>query len=323
MKILKKLAFAAVGVTAAASLASCGEKEDEVTKPSFDTTKEVIRYTRDNTSGTREGFFEKIGFSEAKTDDLAIPGAVQVSSNGDMLSSVEGDEYGIGYVSLASVGSNLKALKFEGIDATEENVNNGTYKLIRNFNYITRTNEDMSEAEQALVKGFLLYMNSQEGLAIIKSKDGIIAADAISKAEKWSSIVEKSENSDVKELCNSQTKTTIYFGGSTSVEKMSKALTEAFANVCKGFAANHNHTGSGDAYKRTQGSDKNSQNKLHIGFLSRDLKSTEAAASNTSGKICVDGIAVIVNKVNTVDNLTAAQLKKIYSTDNIKWNEIN
>lgn len=322
MKIWKKIAFAAVGLTAATSLASCGENNEEATS-SFDTTKEVTRYTRDNTSGTREGFFEKIDFADAKTDDLAIPGAVQVSSNGDMLKSVEGDEYGIGYVSLASVNDNLKALKYEGVDATEENVNNGTYKLIRNFNYVTRTTTDMSITEQALVKGFILYMNSQEGLAIIKSKDGIIPSNAIANAEKWSDIVNKEENSDIKALCDSTTKTTIYFGGSTSVEKMSKALTEAFANVCKGFSASHNHTGSGDAYKRTQGSDKDSQNKLHIGFLSRDLKSSEAAASNTSGKICVDGIAVIVNKKNTVDNLTASQLKKIYSTDNIKWNEIN
>lgn len=324
-RILKTAALAIIGVATITGLASCGKTEnnDDQTQE-YDVTKNITRYTRDTTSGTREGFFEKIDYADAKTDNEKIPGAVEVSSNGTMLSSVKGDEYGIGYVSLATVDSELKALKFEGVDATEENVNNGTYKLTRNFNYVTRTEEDMTDTEKALVKGFLLYMNSKEGLAIVKSKDGIIASDAIANAESWSTIIAKSENDDVEALCSATTKTKIYFGGSTSVEKMSKALTEAFANVCSGFEAVHNHTGSGDAYKRTQGSDKDSQNKLHVGFLSRDLKDSEPAATNTSGKICVDGIAVIVNKANTaVDNLTAAQLKKIYSTQNIKWNKID
>ena len=243
-----------------------------------------------------------------------------------MLSSVKGDEYGIGYASLASIDSELKALSFEGVEATEKNVVNGTYKLTRNFNYVTRTEEDMTETEKTLVKGFLLYMNSKEGLGIIIDKDGILdASKSVTSAENWASIIAKPENADVQQACQATTKTKIYFGGSTSVEKMSKALTEAYAKVCSGFEASHNHTGSGDAYKRTQGSDKDSQNKLHVGFLSRDVKvsSDEPAKENTYGQICIDGIAVIVNKNNTaVDNLTAAQLKKIYATDEIKWNEI-
>lgn len=320
-KQFKGLLLAVFGLTAMAGLASCSGSTE-----GFDTTKEITRYTRDTTSGTREGFFEKIGFTEAQKDSTKIPGSVEVSGNGTMLSSVKGDEYGIGYASLASIDSELKALSFEGVEATEENVVNGTYKLTRNFNYIIRTEEDMTETEKALVKGFVLYMGSKEGLGIVVDNDGILdASKSISSAESWSDIIEKVENADVKAACGASTKTTIYFGGSTSVEKMSKALTEAFAKVCTGFEASHNHTGSGDAYKRTQGSDKDSQNKLHIGFLSRDVKlsSDEPAAENTYGQICIDGIAVIVNKQNTaVNNLTAAQLKSIYATDHIRWNEI-
>lgn len=319
-KILKMAALAVVGATSIIGLASCNQEQT-----GFDTTKEIKRYTRDTSSGTREGFFEKIGYADASKSNSAIPGAIEVGSNGVLLTSVQGDEYGIGYVSLASVTSDVNAIKFEGVEPTEENVNNGTYKLTRNFNYITRTQDDMSDTEKALVKGFLLYMNSKEGLAIIKSNDGIIAADAISNASSFQTLVDLPENSDVKAQCQATTKTTIYFGGSTSVEKIAKSLTEAFSKVCSGFDYSHNHTGSSDAYKRTQGSDKDSQNKLHVGFLSRDIKITgeEPVLENTYGKICVDGIAVIVNKANTsVTNFTAEQLKKIYSTDKIKWNEI-
>lgn len=313
LKIIKGLGIAVAGITMVTGLASCAQEST------------ITRYTRDTDSGTREGFFEKIGFKDASKDNTLIPGAVEVSGNGTMLTSIEGDEFGIGYVSLASVTSDVKALKFEGVEATEDNVINGTYTLTRNFNYVTRTADDMTETEKLLVDGFLKYADSKEGLAIIKAQSGIIASDAITNAKSWETIINEEENASLKALCDATRKTKIYFGGSTSVEKMAKALSTAFANVCKGFEANHTHTGSSDAFKRTQGTDKDSQNKLHIGFLSRDLKLTsdEKAQENSYGKMCVDGIAVIVNKANTkVDNLTAAQLKEIYSTENTTWDSL-
>ncbi len=310
-KIIKKLFVGITALSGVASLASCGGA----------TEKTITRYTRDTESGTREGFFEKIGFKEAQKDNTVIPDAVEVASNGAMLHSIANDEYGIGYVSLATVSKDVKAVDFNGIDAKEENVLNGSYDLTRNFVYITRANEDMDQKEQALVKGFVLYMNSKEGLAIIKSKDGIIASDAILKADTWSTIISKEENADVKAVCEDTKKVTINLGGSTSVEKMATALSQAFSNVCSSFEASHNHTGSGDAYKRTQGKDKNSQTKLHIGFLSRDLKAEEAAVEGTSDIICIDGIAVIVNPLNTIESLTAEQLKTIYSSDSNFWKD--
>lgn len=123
---------------------------------------------------------------------------------------------------------------------------------------------------------------------------------------------------------NSHEIVTLNFGGSTSVEKIAKALTQSFDEECKYFNANHNHTGSGDAFKYTQGSEKNSATQLDVGFLSRDLKvETEAAALGTSGLICKDGIVAVVNAGNTrVENLTKNQLITIYSTANIKWADV-
>ena len=318
---LRKKSLCTIACLALGVLASCSTNAST----EFDATKTITRYSRDATSGTRDGFFTAIGYSEAKEDDTKIPGFVKADDNGNMISLVKNDEYGIGYISLASLAdSGLTGVKFEGVVLSEEAVVDGTYKLSRNFNYITKVESDVSEIEWKLIKGFKLFMSSQEGLAIVKSKDGILET-SIGSATKWSDILEKTENADVKEICskNDGTSVEIKFGGSTSVEKVAKAITSAFAEKCPTFKPVHNHTGSGAAYKGTQGSEKDSVNSMHVGFLSRELNDSEQAAEGSSGRICKDGIVCVVNAKNTYkDNFTKEELKKIYSTEGIKWNEI-
>lgn len=109
------------------------------TDKAFDAAKAIKAYTRDGTSGTREAFTEKIGISAAKNkDNLLVSGAVTVQSNGDMMTKVAADEYGIGYASLDGLEGNtqLKGLKVEGVTASNATVLDGTFKLQRNFNYI-------------------------------------------------------------------------------------------------------------------------------------------------------------------------------------------
>ncbi len=165
----------------------------------FDTSKQISRYSRDTTSGTRDGFFTTIGYEEAKTDDTKIPGASIASSNGDMLAKVGADQYAIGYVSLASLNSTVKALSYEGVQPTEAGVIDGSYKLQRNFNYCTRAESDCTEDEWLMLQCFLAYMNSKEGLSIIKSKDGILTKN-VNDAKSWDEI--KNSNKDFKELCS-------------------------------------------------------------------------------------------------------------------------
>lgn len=162
-------------------------------------TGSINRYSRDSSSGTRDGFFTTIGFEEAKTDDTKIPGTVIASSNGDMITKIKNDKYGIGYISLASVeSSGLKALTYNGVTATEEGVVDGSYALQRNFNYCTRTEADCTEEEWLILQAFIAYMNSQEGLIIIKSTDGILT-NSIANAPSWDSILEA--NPKFKEIC--------------------------------------------------------------------------------------------------------------------------
>jgi phosphate transport system substrate-binding protein len=162
-------------------------------------TTNIKKYSRDTTSGTRDGFFSALGYSDAVKDDTKIPGAIIASGNGDMITKVKGDANGIGYISFATLeGSGVKGLQFEGVTASNAAIVDGTYKLQRNFNYITRAEEDCTEAEWDVLEAFMLFLTSQEALTIVQANHGILTT-SIASAPTWASI--KAANADVAKLC--------------------------------------------------------------------------------------------------------------------------
>lgn len=309
------------------SLVACGgtstSSSSSSTSPSSSSSSvndaNIKVYTRDTTSGTRDGFFTTIKFEEAVKDNTKlVSGYVELASNGDMINGVKNDEFGIGYISLSTLEtSGLKGLVYENVQPTEANVLNGTYKLTRNFNYIVRTEYDNTRKEQ-IVDAYLAFLTTKEAKATVVEKHGIL--EIKSSDPSWQTIksnypICNQDNSDI----------TIYFGGSTSVEGIAKALSAEFSTLCGNFVAEHNHTGSGDAYKRTQGSEKDGASKLDIAFASREFKlaDSEPAATESYGKICVDAIVAVVNSKNTVSKVTVVQLKGIYEGTITKWSQLS
>ncbi|MDD4185016.1 MAG: substrate-binding domain-containing protein [Candidatus Izemoplasmatales bacterium] len=289
------------------------------TENTFDETRSITVYTRDTTSGTRDAFFSGIDFDDAVSSNAElVTGYVEVDGNGSMITSVNNDIYGVGYISLASLAtSGLKGLSFEGIEPTEANVLNGTYDLKRSFNYMIRSNWTNMDRQRQIIEAFVAYMGTLDGIAAIQNKSGIISATEDTPS--WDDIktnypIANQDNSDI----------TIYFGGSTSVESVARELSQEFSAKCGNFIPEHNHTGSGDAYKRTQGSEAAGGNKLHIGFASRDFKDTEPAAANTSGFICFDAVVVVVNSANTsVESILALEVKQIYQGTISNWSNLD
>ncbi len=286
----------------------------------FDSKFEIKLYTRDATSGTRDGFFTGIGLSEAKEDNspLRIEGLGTVESNGDMINSIKNDKYGIGYISMSSLNeTEVKGLSFEGVSPTEENVLNGTYTLTRNFNYIIREDYEVKEKQQ-IIEAFLAYLQTQEGKSTMQSEGGIL--EVKSNDPTWDSI-----KSNYEIVFKDNSNITINFGGSTSVSKMATALANEFSDLCGNVKFSHNYHGSSDAYKKTQGKDKNSTGYFDMAFASRDFKldSSEQAAEGTYGTLCIDAIVAIVNTENSITNITKAQLKDIYTGFIKNWNELN
>lgn len=288
-------------------------------KDEFDVKSEIKLYTRGTESGTRDGFFTGIGLSEAKesNEPLKYDGLGTMETNGDMIYALKNDVYGIGYISMTSLAnSSLKGVKYEGVDPTEENVLNGTYTLTRNFNYIVRT-EFSSSDKQEIIEAFKAYLGTQEGKTIMKSEGGIL--EISNHDPKWEDI---KDNYEITKKDNSNI--TIYFGGSTSVSSMAQALAKEFSNLCGNVKFSHDYHGSGDAYKKTQGAQKDATGYYDMAFASRDFKITgdEKAQEGTYGKICIDAIVVVVNAKNECSSLTADDLVKIYTGVYRKWNEL-
>lgn len=327
--LLKALGVLGVVGCLSLGLASCGNdstgtSSDNSSKPSestdtatkFDSSKNINLYTRDTTSGTRDGFFTGIGMEDAKADDSLLKEKFAiVSSNGDMISNISGDIYGIGYISLSSLEtSGLKGLVYEGVEPTEANVINESYKLTRNFNYAKRASYT-NVKEGQIVDAFIAYMNTVDGQTVIKNEGGIIKTASTTL---WDDV--KSQYSVLTEDTNG---ITIKLGGSSSVKSIVEQLVTEFNAMLNGAKLEYNGTGSGDAYKGIT-ADETAANALDLGFASREFKTSEPISDENKGTMCTDAIVAVVNKANSLISVTATQLVNMYSkmgTFN-KWSDV-
>lgn len=118
--------------------------------------------SREDGSGTRDAFV-----SVAMDEEEVAASAIIQNSNGAVKTAVAGDPNAIGYVSLAVVDSHIQALNIEGVSPSVENIKNGTYKISRSFNYITK-----GEAT-GLAQAFIEFVLSEEGQGIIVEEGAI------------------------------------------------------------------------------------------------------------------------------------------------------
>lgn len=103
--------------------------------------------------------------------------------------------------------------------------------------------------------------------------------------------------------------------GSTSMEKVIGSLGEVFQEET-GIIFTYNPTGSGSGIKAV------SEGRCDIGLSSRELKAEEAESGLTGTVLAYDGIAIIVNPENAVEDLTSETLAKIYTGEITNWNEV-
>ena len=109
---------------------------------------------------------------------------------------------------------------------------------------------------------------------------------------------------------------TVATDGSTSLEKVIGALGEAFMEANSGVNFTYNPTGSGSGITAV------SEGRCDIGLSSRALKDSEVASGLVGTVLAYDGIAVIVNPANTVEDLNIETIAKIYTGEITNWSEV-
>ncbi|MCI9259286.1 MULTISPECIES: phosphate ABC transporter substrate-binding protein [Romboutsia] len=121
----------------------------------------IVVVSREDGSGTRDGFQENVGFeSEELTKDAQIS-----DGSGNIKSTVEGNENAIGYISFGYVDDNVNALTIDGVELTTENIKNNTYAIARPFLFVSKEDNISEEGTK-----FIEYILSDEGQKIVEEK---------------------------------------------------------------------------------------------------------------------------------------------------------
>ena len=302
MKMKKFIAVLSVVGMVAAMAAGCGGNSDSKSSADasgsasdWDSSTDITIVSREDGSGTRGAFIELFGVEE-KNDagekvDMTTEEAQITNSTSVMLTTVAGDEYAIGYVSLGSLDDSVKAVKIDGAEATADNIKSGDYKVSRPFNVATKKGQD-----NEVSKDFLNFILSKEGQDVV-SEEGYIAQD------------------DAQAFEGTQPSGKLVVGGSSSVSPVMEKLIEAYK------AVNPNADIELQTTDSTTGMTSTIDGSYDIGMASRELKDEEAAELDST-VIATDGIAVIVNNANPTDELTSDQVKAIYTGDALTWDEV-
>lgn len=271
--------------------AGCGS----TAKDGFDAEMEIGVITRESGSGTRGAFIELFGIEEKNESgekiDHTIESAVTTNSTSVMMTTVAGDPYAIGYISLGSLNDTVKALKIDGAVPSVATIKDGSYKVSRPFNIVTK------DGLSAEAQDFIQFIMSADGQKVIEENGYIPVSDAPA----YEGGVASGK---------------IRIEGSSSVTPVMEKLKEAYLlknpGVTLEIQQNDSSTGITSAIDGT----------CDIGMASRELKSSESEKGVQSAMIAMDGIAIIVNKVCPIDELSAQQVKEIYIGTITKWSSV-
>lgn len=250
--------------------------------------------SREDGSGTRGAFVELTKVEEKDADgnkvDNTTTNAVIANSTDVVLNNVAGDTNAIGYVSMGALNDTVKAVKVDGVDATTENVKNGTYAISRPFNIAYSKDEALSDAAQ----DFYDFIMSTEGQQIVEDN-------------KYIKINESAEAFESNDASGK-----VVVAGSSSVTPVMEKLAEAYQKL------NPNVTVEVQQSDSTTGMTSAMEGTCDLGMASRELSDDEAAKL-TATAIALDGIAVIVNTENEVSDLSLDQIKQIYVGEITDW----
>ncbi|MCI5623122.1 MULTISPECIES: substrate-binding domain-containing protein [Anaerostipes] len=288
----KLLSLLLATVAATTLLTGCGGGSS-----SKDTkSEEIAVVSREDGSGTRGAFIELFGIEEKDKDgnkvDKTTTSAQITNSTSVMMTTIAENKAAIGYISLGSLNDTVKAVKIDGAEPSVDTVKDGSYKIVRPFNIVTK--EKLSKQAQ----DFQNFIMSAEGQKIVED-NGYIKADENAAAYKANGAKGK-----------------VVVAGSSSVTPVMEKIKEAYAKVNKDVTVEVQQSDS------TTGVTNAIDGVCDIGMASRDLADSEAKKGVKATVIAKDGIAVIVNKDSETDELTSDQVKAIFTGETTTWADV-
>lgn len=298
----KFLGTALVVALSAACLAGCGgnsgsDGSTDGGSASTGASGAITVLSREDGSGTRGAFIELFGIEQEDESgekvDMTTVDASITNSTAVMMSSVANDNNAIGYISLGSLNDTVKAVNIDGAAASVENVENGSYKVVRPFNIVVKEGQD-----NPAITDFTNYIMSAEGQAVVEEQGYIPVGDA----PEYTADAAASGN--------------IVVGGSSSVSPVMEAIIEAYGEANPNVSVELQTTDS------TTGVSSTVEGTYDIGMASREIKDDELAQGVTPTTIAQDGIAVIVNNENSVTDLTSDQVKSIFTGETTDWADV-
>src|SRR5699024_5115862 len=195
-------------------------------------------------------------------------------------------------ISLGSLNDTVKALKVDGVEATAENIIDGSYTIARPFLLVTKGTPE----EGSLEADFLKFAHSTQGQKIAED-EGYIK-------------VEGAEEYQPADLSGDLT-----VAGSTSVTPLMEKLAEEYKNLNPNANIEIQSTG------RSAGIGSTIDGSTQIGMSSRELKDEEKGEVEEV-VLAKDGIAVIVNKENPLEDVKKDQIKDIFGGKILDWEEL-
>lgn len=284
---------AASASTSAASAESSAAASGESTEGMSGAISVV---SREDGSGTRGAFIELMGVEEKDESgnkvDKTVDTAEITNSTAVMMTTIAGNPAAIGYISLGSLNDSVKALQIDGTEATVDNIKNGTYKVARPFNIVTKS--DVSETAQ----DFINFIMSDEGQAVVE-ENGYVS------------------NGSTGAFAGGEVSGKVTVAGSSSVTPVMEKLAEAYK------AINPNVEIEVQMSDSTTGVTSAIEGICDIGMASREIKEEETAQGVTGQVIAMDGIAIIVNNENPISALESSQVKDIFTGAVTDWSELN
>jgi len=277
----KLIGIVALVLIAATGLTACNGTGASTSK--FDTSKNISVTAREDGSGTKTSFMELIDLKKKPDPTNTV---IQTGTAG-ILAEVKSNPFAIAYESLGYVTDEVKMIKVDGVEATIANIKNGSYKISRPLSVVYKS----SALDNPDNKAFFTFLQSNDAQKIISDNGYVSMVD----------------NAPAYTIDGSLS-ATIDISGSTSLQPLMIELAAEFEKLQPNVKVTVSGGGSGTGYK-------NAENATSVfGMISEEF-SQDKAASCTHYIVAKDGIAIIVNKSNSLDNIAKEQLTNIYDAE--------